>query len=77
MRWRWKGRGFIALDGVSLVNQIMSVRFWVLDGIGISGSPKLPKRATGNCGISLVSENVNSRFHLSVPLDMGREVDDC
>jgi hypothetical protein len=26
IRWRWKGRGFIALDGVPLVNQIMSLR---------------------------------------------------
>jgi hypothetical protein len=24
IKWRWKGKGFIALDGVSLVNQIMS-----------------------------------------------------
>ena len=26
IKWRWKGKGFIALDGVSLVNQIMSLR---------------------------------------------------
>lgn len=26
IRWRWKGKGFIALDGVPLVNQIMSLR---------------------------------------------------
>jgi len=26
IRWRWKGKGFIALDGVSLVNQIRSLR---------------------------------------------------
>ena len=26
IKWRWKGKGFIALDGVSLVKQIMSLR---------------------------------------------------
>jgi hypothetical protein len=29
IKWRWKGRGFIALDGVSLVKQIMSLRLLV------------------------------------------------
>ena len=27
IRWKWKGKGFIALDGVSLVKQIMSLDF--------------------------------------------------
>jgi hypothetical protein len=26
IKWRWKGKGFTALDGVRLVNQIMSLR---------------------------------------------------
>jgi hypothetical protein len=26
IKWRWKGKGFIALDGASLVKQIMSLR---------------------------------------------------
>jgi hypothetical protein len=26
IKWKWKGKGFIALDGVSLVNQIMSLK---------------------------------------------------
>jgi hypothetical protein len=26
IKWRWKGKGFIAIDGVRLVNQIMSLR---------------------------------------------------
>ena len=26
IKWRWKGKGFIALDGVSLVNQIMALK---------------------------------------------------
>jgi hypothetical protein len=26
IKWRWKGKGFIALDGVPLVNQIMSLK---------------------------------------------------
>jgi len=26
IRWKWKGKGFIALDGVSLVNQIMALK---------------------------------------------------
>jgi hypothetical protein len=26
IKWRWKGKGFIALDGASLVNQIVALR---------------------------------------------------
>jgi hypothetical protein len=26
IKWKWKGQGFTALDGVSLVNQLMSLR---------------------------------------------------
>jgi hypothetical protein len=26
IRWRWKGKGFTALDEVSLVNEIISLR---------------------------------------------------
>jgi hypothetical protein len=26
IKWRWKGKGFTALDGVSLVSQIMSLK---------------------------------------------------
>jgi hypothetical protein len=26
IKWKWKGKGFTALDGVSLVNQIMSLK---------------------------------------------------
>jgi hypothetical protein len=26
IKWRWKGKGFIALDGASLIKQIISLK---------------------------------------------------